>query len=1234
MSKTDGLKKITLIKSADYQYADIDLTDNTLLLGESGVGKTTLMRAILFFYTMDYSDGILNINSDTKKSFNKWYFQEPNSHIVYEYTKDENRFLFVVSNGGHLHYTFIDMTNSQLTTKELFLDKNLPKNLQELNETIQTHNLANYTTSKKEKYINAFHKKDSDNRKIKQESETNFTLFEDINSRKEFAKTLSNIFTSSKVHSDTLKKTIVSLIEDSNATINLKKIKDDLNDYVENKKEIENFEKKIPTIQKLSTILTHYNSSKIEFKKRANQIHKLKTHIAIKREDITQKFENLNREIEEIEQKFLISQEIVNEKIAGKREEITIESNNILILQKKELEYKTKSIEVLVTEYNSEEKYKNAKQNLSIKYQALTSNVKNINADYNKILQKLEKEKEYTVFNIKTLKNSNEKEINNSKIKLIQNKEQKIDDATLKLKSDKLALENELKNSLNSFNEIKIQQGRVENYSFNRENVEKYSVDVEKYKDELFKIEPKKIKNQHDIENIYKDIFNISQILKTKKEKLSSQINREKEKLQEEKKELERKLDFNSSNLYGYLNKNRVKNREKIVTYLKDDILFSEKEFRAREVESDTSIFGLEINFEEEFSNDYKQVELLNQLDNVKKRVKELNKKAVVESEKLESIALTDTKTKNRERSTLYALKKELDENQRVYIKNRDTALLNLENAKTQAIKLRDEKTKELNKQYIEKNALLDILKEKLQNVEKEIALIIESINKEISNDILKIDNSLITLNAKELSDIQIVQNEYLLESEKIKTELFELLKEKGIDDTLLKSIIVEIEELGKKLTSIDTNRSYVTIYIGEYQDKISKIPSMQQTLNDNRVIFENLEQKLAFIIKENQLKKSVIVESISKLKKIKITLNRFTDNYKKEISEKRIEKDIDNVLNLEYRESDVTIFDNEEFISTIIQKISDSVQEIEKYSSQIEIQTQRVLKGLNSDNIFKIEILDDFLEPEISHYIKVAKELVEYIEKDKIKILKETSSEMFKSSLVFVRKELSIFDEAILDIESEVMNLRNRVRKAVESFNVIDSIEIRFQNANSEVLEMLQDISTFYSEHNDKFLSGLFNEESDNKKIQNELSTKIVDLVALLITTKEYMNLESGFVLEFKVIEKGNDLKWRQTLNDVGSNGTSTLVKSIINIAILQLVSKNIVKDNPIVSHCILDEIGTISTDYFKELKDFVNSSGFLFVNGMPIEDDILISMYPTVYVGENCGGYSRMLLASKVVV
>lgn len=47
---TNGLKKIYLLNSADYQFTEIDLSENTLLLGESAVGKTTLMRAIFFLY--------------------------------------------------------------------------------------------------------------------------------------------------------------------------------------------------------------------------------------------------------------------------------------------------------------------------------------------------------------------------------------------------------------------------------------------------------------------------------------------------------------------------------------------------------------------------------------------------------------------------------------------------------------------------------------------------------------------------------------------------------------------------------------------------------------------------------------------------------------------------------------------------------------------------------------------------------------------------------------------------------------------------------------------------------------------------------------------------------------------------------------------------------------------------------------------------------------------------------
>ncbi|MBL0707949.1 MAG: ATP-binding protein [Sulfurimonas sp.] len=223
------------------------------------------------------------------------------------------------------------------------------------------------------------------------------------------------------------------------------------------------------------------------------------------------------------------------------------------------------------------------------------------------------------------------------------------------------------------------------------------------------------------------------------------------------------------------------------------------------------------------------------------------------------------------------------------------------------------------------------------------------------------------------------------------------------------------------------------------------------------------------------------------------------------------------------------------------------------------------------------------------------------------------------------------------MDIEGEVKNLRNGIKKAIDSFKVIDDIDIRFQDANNNIFNTLKALSLFYDNNNDKFLSGLFDSFSDDKTSQmarEELREKIIELVKLLNVSAEYLELKDGFVLEFKAIENGNDLKWRQTLDDIGSTGTSTLVKSIINISMLNMVRKNIVKNNEIITHCILDEIGTISTQYFKELKDFVNESGFVFLNGMPTEDDMLISMYPNIYIGRNFGNYSKMIWASKIEI
>ena len=66
-----SLNKIIFINSATIQYAEVMVDGNVHLIGTQGVGKSTLRRAVLFFYNADTLK--LGISKE-KKSFAEYYF--------------------------------------------------------------------------------------------------------------------------------------------------------------------------------------------------------------------------------------------------------------------------------------------------------------------------------------------------------------------------------------------------------------------------------------------------------------------------------------------------------------------------------------------------------------------------------------------------------------------------------------------------------------------------------------------------------------------------------------------------------------------------------------------------------------------------------------------------------------------------------------------------------------------------------------------------------------------------------------------------------------------------------------------------------------------------------------------------------------------------------------------------------------------------------------------------------
>ena len=80
------LNKIVFINSARIQYAEIQIDGNVHFIGTQGVGKSTALRALLFFYNADKTK--LGISKE-KKSFDEYYFPYVNSYIIYEVVVDD-----------------------------------------------------------------------------------------------------------------------------------------------------------------------------------------------------------------------------------------------------------------------------------------------------------------------------------------------------------------------------------------------------------------------------------------------------------------------------------------------------------------------------------------------------------------------------------------------------------------------------------------------------------------------------------------------------------------------------------------------------------------------------------------------------------------------------------------------------------------------------------------------------------------------------------------------------------------------------------------------------------------------------------------------------------------------------------------------------------------------------------------------------------------------------------------
>ena len=186
--------------------------------------------------------------------------------------------------------------------------------------------------------------------------------------------------------------------------------------------------------------------------------------------------------------------------------------------------------------------------------------------------------------------------------------------------------------------------------------------------------------------------------------------------------------------------------------------------------------------------------------------------------------------------------------------------------------------------------------------------------------------------------------------------------------------------------------------------------------------------------------------------------------------------------------------------------------------------------------------------------------------------------------------------DRIIHDINNDFIE-RNFV-------GVIKLIALQSVQSADKMVQLMKRIKAF---NDDNSLSlGELNIFSavDRNDINRKAVDNLLDFMKSLNDnpSRQYLTLSDLFQLQFRIKENDNDTGWADKLSHVGSEGTDTLVKAMINIMLINVFKEKVSrKFGDFRIHCMMDEIGKLHPQNIKGILDFANARNILLINSSP---------------------------------
>lgn len=1193
------LNKIIFLNSAHIPYAEVKLDGNVHFIGTQGVGKSTLLRALLFFYNADKLR--LGIPKE-KKSFDAFYFSYPNSYIVYEVMRENGAYcVLALKNQGRVMFRFIDAPFDS----KWFIDehKQVYGEWTKIREQVGKKHDVSSLVSSYEMYRDIIF---GNNRRQELLSFRKYAIVESAKYQN-IPRTIQNVFLNTKLDADFIKNTIIRSMSDEDNSIDLNFYREQIKEFEQEYKDVSLWTKK----EKNGEVLVRRMADKVidayrtllnnrrligEGRRELNYAERVVQELLPQyRLDIQESEAECNRVSR------LIGEE--QEKYGKERDKLSRELG-VLDAQLKKTAAKRKHyeeihIEDILQRVEQETIIEDERRRQEAMKAELEKSYQNVVDKYKALLEQLD-------MDLRAFRNSKTTLLNEHQAALVTQKETLLQE----LRKAEMETREVFRGKTSSVDEmiaqlvhdetaLKIQKAKVAHENPFAREMETNEKEFAEFTARQIQVETEIREVELRIETLRQEALNELEIAELKYQASLDAPKKQKTDVEDEIRKIQNLLDKSKGSFSEWLDQNRKgwqENIGKVVdeeTILYNDVLNPQLVADSSALSSSSSaasLYGVNIN--------------LTAVERKFRTPKEL-KEQLAEKEQLRADIikqLNDLLNQHEENH------KTLKGKYLLQIRKLNESL----HAKKAEMQLLPQTEKKLKMQALELEKRLEKWRsQQMAELEdKQNALVADKVKKEENKHQLEMDlqRKLKALQAEynrqvkqETQTFEVFANDIQAQIEEKQNQMDarkqELLKAqrdelhgKGMDTQTLDAYNKRIAELDAELTYIRKNRDVVAVYRNEKIELFDQEPAVRQNQKNKAEAKTMLEDKFRQRSERLQLQlseaQSQLTKQLSALKKLDAGLNAVRSFRRDET-----------LCPLESNEIEEKITTKD--CLTIVEELKRQIYEDGRSLDNFKKQSQQFLGMFSAHNTFHFNV-SPVTEEE---FIAFASNLCEFVENDKISEYQKRISGRYTDIIFRISKEVGDLTRREGDIGKTINDINHDFEER-NFAGVIREIALRPLKTNDQLMLLLLRIRDFAEEN--QFNMGemdLFATESRQDVNAKAVKYLLAFMKGLLDEpNRKQLQVADTFKLEFRIKENDNDTGWVEKIANVGSDGTDILVKAMVNIMLINVFKeKASKKSGDFKIHCMMDEIGKLHPNNVKGILDFANRRNILLVNSSP---------------------------------